>query len=192
MRMRIATVALAVLGSSALTACGAAAYTAGASAASSSTAAASSSTAAAAGYAGYGSAAATPVSRTSTTATAARATTVRLAKTSDGKILVDSGGFTLYLFTADKHGTDRCIHVSGCAAVWPPLTVSGKPSAGSGVNSRLLGTISIGGGRHQVTYDGHPLYTYTGDGSPGATDYVGATSFGGTWWAVNASGSAVH
>ena len=38
------------------------------------------------------------------------------------------------------------------------------------------------GGRRQVTYDGHPLYTYSADsrGRP----LVGASAFGGSWYAV--------
>lgn len=118
--------------------------------------------------------------------------TVKLAHTSDGTILVTGSGFTLYLFTADKHNSDRCVMVSGCATAWPPLTVTGKPTAGAGVKASMLGTIAISGGKHQVTYDGHPLYRFTEDSSPGATGYIGQSSFGGTWDAVSASGAAVH
>jgi predicted lipoprotein with Yx(FWY)xxD motif len=82
--------------------------------------------------------------------------------------------------------------VSGCVASWPPLTVSGKPTAGAGVSKSLLGTIKLADGHEQVTYAGHPLYRYTGDGSPGTTSYIGVTSFGGTWLAVNAAGKPVH
>jgi predicted lipoprotein with Yx(FWY)xxD motif len=118
--------------------------------------------------------------------------TVRIAHSSDGPILVDSSGFTLYLFTADGKGTDHCVKVAGCASAWPPLTVSGKPTAGTGAKASLLGTIAIAGGRKQVTYAGHPLYRYSGDGSPAATGYIGASSFGGTWYGVSATGTSVH
>jgi predicted lipoprotein with Yx(FWY)xxD motif len=50
--------------------------------------------------------------------------------------------------------------------------------------------LSSTGGK-QVTYAGHPLYTYSGDSGPGQTSYVGAKSFGGTWYAINASGGTV-
>ena len=131
-------------------------------------------------------------SSSSTTASAASGATVKLVHTSVGKILTNSRGFTLYLFTADRHNSDRCVKKSGCTGAWPPLTVSGHPTAGSGVNKSLLATIRLPNGKHQVVYAGHPLYRYTGDGSPGATSYIGATSFGGTWLAVSASGKAVH
>ena len=100
-------------------------------------------------------------------------------------------GLTLYMFSADAKNKDNCIKQSGCASNWPPLTVSGKPTAGSGAKASLLGTISISGGKKQVTYAGHPLYTFTGDSSPAATDYIGQQGFGGTWYGVSASGSAV-
>jgi predicted lipoprotein with Yx(FWY)xxD motif len=117
--------------------------------------------------------------------------TVHVVKSSDGAILVNSKGLTLYMFSADAKNKDNCIKQSGCASNWPPLTVSGKPTAGSGAKASLLGTISISGGKKQVTYAGHPLYTFTGDSSPAATDYIGQQGFGGTWYGVSASGSAV-
>jgi predicted lipoprotein with Yx(FWY)xxD motif len=117
--------------------------------------------------------------------------TVKLAHSSAGAILVNAKGRTLYLFTADGKNSDHCIKSSACIAAWPPLTVSGKPTAGAGVKASLLGTISIGGGRKQVTYAGHPLYLFTEDSGPASTGYFGASSFGGTWYGVSATGSAV-
>lgn len=130
-------------------------------------------------------------SGTATAKKAAGGATVRLAKSADGSILVNAKGFTLYMFTADAKNSDKCVHVTGCAAAWPPLTVTGKPTAGSGVKASLLGTITISGGKKQVTYDGHPLYTYVGDGAPASVGYIGASGFGGTWYGVAASGAAV-
>ena len=48
------------------------------------------------------------------------------------------------------------------------LLVAGHryPKAGPGVTGRL-GAITRAGGAVQVTYDGHPLYTYIGDSGPG-------------------------
>jgi predicted lipoprotein with Yx(FWY)xxD motif len=143
---------------------------------------------------GWGSSTTTTSQSSATSATSAtsKGPTVKLAHTSDGTILVTGSGFTLYLFTADKRNSDRCVQVSGCATAWPPLTVAGKPTAGSGVKASMLGTIAIAGGKHQVTYDGHPLYRFTEDSSPGATGYIGQSSFGGTWYGVSASGAAVR
>lgn len=124
------------------------------------------------------------------TTSAAKRPTVRLEHTNLGMILVDSGGYTLYLFTRDRRNTDRCMKVSGCLGVWPALASTDRPMAGSGVKASLLGTIKFHGKQRQVTYAGHPLYGYSGDFGPRSTSYVGAYEYGGTWYAVNAAGKA--
>jgi len=117
--------------------------------------------------------------------------TVKLAKTARGWILVSSTGFTLYDFTRDRNGEDSCVEISRCPSVWPPLTVTGTPTAGFGVKASLLSTITLPDGASQVTYDGHPLYTFSGDSGPRETDYVGALQFGGYWYALRRSGRTV-
>ncbi len=117
--------------------------------------------------------------------------TVELRTTKLGAIVVDGAGFTLYEFTHDKKNKDTCMTISGCSSVWPALTVSGTPTAGAGVEAKKLSTITLSGGAHQVTYNGHPLYTYTGDSAPGETGYVGADEFGGHWYALNAKAKPV-
>ncbi|MGI8714669.1 MAG: COG4315 family predicted lipoprotein [Solirubrobacteraceae bacterium] len=121
--------------------------------------------------------------------TAAAGASVGLRSTALGKILVNSRGHTLYAFSKDSPNRDRCVAIAGCIDIWPMLATSGKPHAGAGVKGSQLSTITIAGGRHQVTYAGHPLYTYSADSGPGQTDYVGAMQFGGTWRAVTAAGS---
>jgi predicted lipoprotein with Yx(FWY)xxD motif len=122
-------------------------------------------------------------------AIAASSTTVKLESTAAGKILATSSRYTLYMFTADGRNRDVCAKRSGCLTVWPPLTTKAKPVAGPGVNPKLLGTIKLGK-REQVTYDGHPLYTYFEDG-PGITSYVGVRQFGGAWFALTATGKII-
>jgi predicted lipoprotein with Yx(FWY)xxD motif len=117
--------------------------------------------------------------------------TVNLAKTARGYILVSSTGFTLYEFTKDSSGIDSCVAISGCPHFWPPLMVTGAPTAGPGVKASLLGTITLPEGGSQVTYDGHPLYTFTEDSGPGETGYIGVRAFGGYWYALRRSGRAV-
>jgi predicted lipoprotein with Yx(FWY)xxD motif len=116
---------------------------------------------------------------------------LQLRQTSKGKIIVNSGGFTIYAFTRDGRNKDNCVKINGCAGVWPLVATSGKPIAGPGVKSSLIGTIRPKPGVVQVTYAGHPLYTYTLDSRPGQTFYVGITQFGGSWPALNASGHEV-
>lgn len=105
------------------------------------------------------------------------------------KILVDSSGRTLYLFEKDAGGKSLC--TGGCASAWPPLLTKGKVQAGAGISASLLGTIKRGNGDMQVTYNGHPLYTFSGDSSSGQTNGEGSKAFGARWYVVSSLGSAV-
>jgi predicted lipoprotein with Yx(FWY)xxD motif len=126
------------------------------------------------------------------TASASVATraSVNVRATSLGKILVNAQGRTLYLFAPDKHGKSTCY--GSCATYWPPLLVTGKPVAGTGVKASLLGTTTRKDGKHQVTYNGHPLYTYVADSAAGKTSGQGLNLSGGLWWVVSPAGNAVQ
>ena len=128
---------------------------------------------------------------TGTRAVAAKAAKVQLRHTSLGKILVNASGFTLYRFSHDPRNKNTCMGVENCSEIWPPLLTSGRPIAGAGVKSSLLSSIRLPNGSRQVTYAGHPLYTYSPSTERGETSYVGFSSYGGTWYAVNAAGKYV-
>ncbi len=114
-----------------------------------------------------------------------------LRSTKLGKILVNNRGFTVYAFTADKTNKDKCVSIAPqCLTAWPPVTTTGKPVAGPGVKQSLLGTIKLGH-KTQVTYAGHPLYTYVADTHPAQTSYVNILQFKGRWPALNAAGQEV-
>jgi len=117
--------------------------------------------------------------------------TVSLAAISGipGKVLVGSNGRTMYLFEGDKSGISACS--GACAAAWPPVTVSGTPRAGSGVNQALLVTIKRPNGTTQLAYHGHPLYYFTADTAAGTAHGQGLKAFGSDWYVINASGSEV-
>jgi predicted lipoprotein with Yx(FWY)xxD motif len=123
------------------------------------------------------------------TQTASTSGTVSLASTSLGKVLVGPDGHTLYLFEKDQGGKSAC--AGGCASTWPPLTTTGKPSAGSGVNAAMLSVTKRVGGKSQVVYAGHPLYYYSADTKAGATSGQGISAFGANWYVVSATGSKV-
>jgi predicted lipoprotein with Yx(FWY)xxD motif len=116
---------------------------------------------------------------------------LQLRTTKLGAILVNGHGFTLYAFTRDIPRRDACVKVKGCLRAWPAVTTSGKPIAGSGVSASLIGTIKVKGIGLQVTYAGHPLYTYIGDRHPGATYYVNRFQFGGRWPALDGAGDEI-
>jgi predicted lipoprotein with Yx(FWY)xxD motif len=117
--------------------------------------------------------------------------TLKLHNTDRGMILVNGRARTLYAFTRDRRNTDKCKKISGCLQLWPAVTTSGKPIAGPGVNAHLIGTIPFKHGVRQVTYAGHPLYTYANDFEAAQTSYVNVLQFGGRWPAVNAAGKEV-
>jgi predicted lipoprotein with Yx(FWY)xxD motif len=115
---------------------------------------------------------------------------VALGKTTLGKILVDGRGRTLYRFAKDTRGRSACD--GACATYWPPLLSSTKPRAARGVRASLLGLSKRTDGMRQVTYAGHPLYTFIFDKKAGQTTGEGRTDFGAAWDAVAASGRAVE
>ena len=112
-----------------------------------------------------------------------------MANTHLGKILVDSKGRTLYLFTKDSKKKSACSGM--CATFWPPLRAHGKPAAGRGVRASLIETIKRSDGTSQVTYHGHPLYRFAKDTKRGQVGGEGLTAFGGGWFAVSPAGNRV-
>jgi predicted lipoprotein with Yx(FWY)xxD motif len=106
-----------------------------------------------------------------------------------GMILVDSKRDTLYLFKKDSGTKSAC--TGACASAWPPLRASGKPTVGSGANASMVGITRRSDGKPQVTYNGHPLYTFTGDQNPGDTSGQGVNAFGARWYALSPAGTQV-
>jgi predicted lipoprotein with Yx(FWY)xxD motif len=137
------------------------------------------------GSSGSSATAAATQPKTTTQPKPAAPATVRVATTRLGKILVDSQGRTLYLFTKDSGTKSACS--GACATAWPLLRASGKATAGSGAKASLVGTTA----GSQVTYNGHPLYSFIKDTKPGDTNGEGVTAFGGSWFAVSAAGKQV-
>ena len=140
--------------------------------------------------------AAAPAGATKHAATVAKAgakVTVRSSRY--GKVLFDGRGYALYLFTADR--TTRSTCYGGCAKAWPPFLTKGEPVAGPGVHAGLFGTTRRRDGSLQVTYAGHPLYYYKGDGKDkgdgkGQTKCQNVSNFGGLWLVVTPIGKAVR
>jgi predicted lipoprotein with Yx(FWY)xxD motif len=102
-----------------------------------------------------------------------------------GKVLFASGGRALYVFEADRGSTSRCY--GACAKAWPPLLTTGRPIAAAGVDHMLLGTTKRTDGTVQVTYKGHPLYTYSGD-KAGHVGCQHVNTNGGLWLVIKPSG----
>jgi predicted lipoprotein with Yx(FWY)xxD motif len=115
--------------------------------------------------------------------------TVAVAKVGDlGSVLVNGDGRTLYLFEADTGSTSTC--TGECAGIWPALTTSGDATASMGASSSKLGTTTRDDGSTQVTYNGHPVYLYSGDTASGQANGEGLNTYGGLWYAVTTAGTA--
>jgi predicted lipoprotein with Yx(FWY)xxD motif len=108
---------------------------------------------------------------------------LKVTKIHGVSVLTNAAGYTLYWFAPDMPSKSTCYGT--CAAYWPPVT--GRPIAGPGVTGKL-GTIGRTGGATQVTYDGHPLYTYVGDSAPGQSKGNNVNLNGGFWYQMAASG----
>lgn len=118
-----------------------------------------------------------PAPAATSTGTALKTTTI------DGMTVLTNGkGFTLYSFAPDTPTTSKCY--GSCAAYWPP--VIGSSAAGSGLPGET-GTIKRTDGSLQLTYNGHPLYTYIGDSAPGQATGNNLNLNGGLWLEVPAS-----
>jgi predicted lipoprotein with Yx(FWY)xxD motif len=107
-----------------------------------------------------------------------------------GPVLVDAQGKVLYTFVPDNAKKVTC--VGGCAAIWPPVKLSGSKPAGSGaVKASLLGSDPNPSGGTVVTYAGWPLYTYVADSGPGTARGQAINLNGGLWYVISPSGTVI-
>jgi predicted lipoprotein with Yx(FWY)xxD motif len=130
-----------------------------------------------------GSAAATSAPSAASSASQASGTTLKSIMIHGKPVLTNSKGMVLYWFAIDTSSKSNCS--ASCQQFWP--LVKGPATAGAGVTG-TLGLITTSGAQ-QVTYRGHPLYTYVGDTSPGMDSGNGKNLSGGLWWAMTANGA---
>jgi predicted lipoprotein with Yx(FWY)xxD motif len=109
----------------------------------------------------------------------AKAIVASAQKAKVGRVVVDAQGRTLYRFTAEAQGRPVC--TGACVSTWPPATVA----SASGLPAHVA-TVRRDDGKLQLTYDGHPLYRYSGDSSTADANGQGV---GGQWYVVKAGGS---
>ena len=128
-------------------------------------------------------------SGTGTPAASSAAAALKSGSTSIGTVLASAKGRTLYWFAIDTPATSKC--TGACTATWPPVTGSPRLAAGLAATG-TFGTIKRSGGTVQVTWNGHPLYTYAGDSAAGQANGNGVNGFGGIWHAVVLPGAASH
>ena len=119
-------------------------------------------------------------SKGSPTPTSSGSTTIKTTSlTVNGKtvmVLTNSQGLTLYYRTSDSAGS---VCSGGCASAWPPILSSSVPATSTTLPGKL--TVVTNANGSQVEYNGHPLYTYSGDSAPGQANGEG---FAGVWFVV--------
>jgi predicted lipoprotein with Yx(FWY)xxD motif len=95
----------------------------------------------------------------------------------NGTLLVaGSNQMTVYEFDQDvaNSGTSACTATDDCITTWPALTspAGSTPTGGPGVSGKL-GTITrADSGALQVTYNGVPLYFFSGDAAVGDSNGI--------------------
>ena len=122
-------------------------------------------------------------------ASASGGTVIETASSSAGTFLTDGSGRAVYLWAKDTGDTSNC--TGACAGAWPPVTATGSVTASGSAKASDLGTITRSDGTKQVTYDGHPLYYFSGDSGPGTATGQDSDGFGAKWWLVAPTGSDV-
>jgi predicted lipoprotein with Yx(FWY)xxD motif len=139
---------------------------------------------------------AAPSTATSTSAaagaggsSAAAGAGIATATGSLGTYLANASGQTLYEFAIDKGTTSACY--GSCATYWPPVLTTGTPQVSGDAKASLIGTTKRTDGTMQVTYGGHPLYTYAADAAKGDTKGQGVNASGGLWWVVGTDGTPI-
>jgi predicted lipoprotein with Yx(FWY)xxD motif len=122
-----------------------------------------------------------------TAATATAKAPAVAAKTISGQRVLALRGHAIYTPSQENSGKVKC--TGGCAAVWVPV----KNSAGKGSKVGHLGSVTRPGGKKQLTYKKHPLYTFAPEGKgklsgDGLKDKFGGKNF--SWHAVLAGKKA--
>ena len=130
------------------------------------------------------------VSQLTSPPTTDAAATLTIQHTSHGDILATGAGDTLYDFVPDTPTHSACLN-DGCVFQWPPLIKDGPITAGPGVRRSLIGTLHRPDGSTQISYGGHPLYTYNLDVQPGMVTGQAIDQNGGLWYVINPSGQQI-
>jgi predicted lipoprotein with Yx(FWY)xxD motif len=125
------------------------------------------------------------------TPTTVKGVTLSTERSPVGRILATPSGRTLYDFTPDTPTTSACTK-GLCVRLWPPLIVTGTtPTVGRGLHGTLVGSVRRPDGQLQVTYGGHPLYTWIGDTTPGMITGQALLNVGGYWYVIAPTGRQI-
>jgi predicted lipoprotein with Yx(FWY)xxD motif len=117
--------------------------------------------------------------------------TLSIQRSPAGSILTTGGGYTLYDFGPDTPTHSACLN-AGCVYQWPPLLIDGAVRVGRGVNGSLVGRVTRPDGSTQLSYGGHPLYSYIRDVKPGLVTGQAIDQDGGPWYVLDPAGHEIR
>ncbi|MFF4585086.1 SCO0930 family lipoprotein [Streptomyces sp. NPDC001388] len=105
-----------------------------------------------------------------------------------GEIVVDKNGMTVYRFLKDKAWPEPVSNCNGaCLEKWPAVAPV-EANDTEGVQKKGLMSFTRSDGVKQQTVNCSPIYTFSGDKSPGDINGQGV---GGQWYAVAPDGKLV-
>ena len=102
-------------------------------------------------------------------------------------VLESANHHTYYVLSAEKGGKIHC--KTTCEKLWFPFLVKNsvtKVSVGAGVDAKI-GFIKRTATMKQVTFNGYPIYKFSGDSGPNQVNGQGIAADGGTWYLVHAA-----
>src|SRR5450631_4095051 len=122
----------------------------------------------------------TGMGTSSTSGGMSKTVTLTIKDSKIGDVLAEAKGQTIYWYSKDmRDGPSTC--TGSCPSAWPMVT--GMPVAAMGVKfAGKLGSVKDATGVMQATYNGYPLYTYSGDMASGDTSGNGV---GGVWHVIS-------
>ena len=103
-----------------------------------------------------------------------------------GSVLTGPNGRTLYYLTTESSSAIKC--TGACSSTWPPLVAAvGSSLTRASAVTGTLSTVTRPDGTKQVTYNGHPVYYYSGDATTGQANGQGIN---GVWFVLKPGTSA--
>jgi len=110
---------------------------------------------------------------------------VKIVETSGGPVIANGAGMTLYVFVNDLLTKAPSACIGDCKNDWPPAMARGTVHVARGITGRI-GTVERFGRGRQLTMDGRPLYTFSGEGPR----QIHGNGVGNLWWAMTPTGLA--
>lgn len=115
--------------------------------------------------------------------------TLQVADGELGEIIVDADGNTLYMFVPDQEANGEPTCYDDCADAWPAVEAVDDQAVGEGVDQSLVATVERTDGSTQLTYNGLPLYHFSGDEAAGDTNGQGLND---VWWVLSPEGEPIR